>query len=272
MALPKPSTQKFRELFPSADIPERPPSPVSKFITFTSTHYQPEKPLEPPKELAKPKTLPTLPPLIVKFEPEFNELSNSQAEKLISQNNFVGLDPQSVKQVVLHHPIAMLNAISQKISDLLLFFHRAGLAELTYQQRNAMPWLETALEWGITSNEMYHNAHALPSSHPLKNDCLNAAKTMAIWESKHKYLFWIVKDSKALDRLIGQPVLIGSDGWPLSKLDNEGNEFTMEQLYPDTILIYRRISPHISPSLKKVIQKTAIKALKDGRLALIQQK
>lgn len=200
------------------------------------------------------------------------ELKSDQARELISHGQFVGLDPLSIRQLIFRHPLAFLNALSQKLSDLILFPLRAGWSELTIQQRNRFPWLGAALEWGVTSAELYTNAQGLPSRHPLQKPAIAAAYEMATWEQSHPFLSWIARDSRALDRLVGQPVPIGSDGWPLSQLDPQGNDLPLEKIYSDVHLLYHRQRPEVPKGLQKTIQKTASQALRQGRLAIIQAK
>jgi len=200
---------------------------------------------------------------------QLEESTYTQAHKEIEKNNFSGLDPVSIRKLIFFNPLVLLAALSQKISDLILFPMRLGWAAMTPQERNRFPWLNAALEWGLTSEELYLNAHGLPDKHHLKKPALTAAKDMEHWEKAHPNFSFSTKDSKTLDRLIGQPVPIGSDGWPLNKLDDEGDELPLEELYEQTHLLYHRIKPYIPKNLENNIRWAAQQALQDERLVLI---
>ncbi len=205
-------------------------------------------------------------PLLIE---NFQELDSDQAKSVITSGNFTGLDPQSVRRLIWRHPHVFWAALTQKLYDLLLYSYRAGWSELPWQDRQTMPWLGAALDWGSTSAEMYANAHALPDHHPVKNDYLTAARDMAAWESTHPIFSDVTAHSQPLNQLLGQPILIGTDGWPVSKLNPAGLDLSESDLTANTYLLQHRLRPPLSPSLQKLISDTAQKALQQNHISLI---
>lgn len=262
--------QRFEELYPGAATPKTPTKPFTTVSPFPRKPYTPDYQTTTPQEPAPPQPLPPPPPLLINYQPEFKEITDQEARDTLESNNFTGFDPVSVRKLLIRSPRVLLTALQQKWSDVLLYPWRAGWTEFTSQERNAMPWLSAALDWGISSIEMYDNAHALPHDHPLKNICLTAAKQMREWEQNHPRFSGLAAESKPLDQLLGQPILIGSDGWPLNKLDDDGLPLPEEELYSNTYLLYRRYRPHISKRLQKLFRKIARVALEKGRIILIQ--
>lgn len=259
----------FEELYPGAAKPTFTSRgrPTSDLIRLFS-QFQPQQPQEfsnpqPPKE--RPRL-----PVIVQFAPEFTDYDPEQAQQLIETGQFIGLDDTSIRKLIFRHPSVFIAAVSQKILDLVLFPYRAAWSALTYQERNAMPWLGAAVEWGITSTELYQNGHQLPDDHPMKYLILTNARQMSEWESQHKLVHWYFRDSKPLDQLLHLPVPIASDGWPAGQLDQNGDPLNPEVLYADTYLFCQRRLTKQSPWLQNQIKKTALEALKTGRVSLIQ--
>jgi hypothetical protein len=260
----------FEELFPSAArrvTKEKPFTTVTSFPRKTITQ---EYPSTPPKEPTPPKPLPPPPTPITPYRPEFKEITDQQAQAFIDTGQITGFDPISVRKLIIRSPRILYKGLRQKWYDLLLFPTRAGWSEFTPQERNIMPWLATALDWGISSTEMYDNAHHLPKGHPLKHLALTAAKNMTEWEQNHPHFSDLTAHSKPLDQLLGQPVLIGSDGWPLNQLDQNGLPLPEEDLYENTYLLYHRHRPKIGARLQKLFTKITQDALKNNRISLIQ--
>ena len=262
--------QHFEELFPSSRLRIPKEKPSGTLPALPRIPYAQEYPSPIPEEPAPPKPLPPPPTPIIPYHPEFQEITDQQARMLIDSGQISGFDPVSIRKLLLRSPRVLWKALRQKWYDLLLFAARAGWSEFTSQERNRMPWLAAALDWGISTTEMYDNAHALPNGHPLKHICLTAAKQMAEWEQNHPHFSDLTAHSKPLDQLLGQPILIGSDGWPLNKLDPQGLLLPEEELYTRTNLLYHRRSPKIGKRLQKLFIKITKDALEKGRITLIQ--
>jgi hypothetical protein len=260
----------FEELYPSSAVAIPRIRPISLPETSPRKIITPEYPSHPPKELQPPKPRQSLPKIII-FQPTFKELDQKTAKEFIYHQQFTGLDSFSIRQLIFRHPRIFLAALSQTILNLVLFPYRAGWSALIQSERNRYPWLSTALEWGFTAKDFYVNAHSLPDGHPLKHLCLTNARQLEEWEHQHKLVAWYFRDSKPLDRLLSLPVPIGSDCWPVNQLDHQGIPLPAEQLYSQTALFFTYPQPKISDSIRNLIRKTALDALKKGRLSLVQQ-
>ena len=197
------------------------------------------------------------------------EPSETKTKQLIESHQFSGLDGSSVRKLIFSNSQAFIAALSQKFYDLLLYPLRAGWSANTTQQRNSLPWLSAALEWGIQAEELYDNAHGLPAKHPLKNTCLLAAHQMDNWEKQHGFWAAICAYSRPLDQLVGQPVPVGPDGWPVNQLNSRGGNRDLSDIYSEAALFYHRHRPKTSPSLQHQISHLASESFTSGRLTLL---